>query len=323
VVQHRRVVQKSITTLADSQNWYWGENRGTASPVAIAPLLNWLVAGIHGAGPHLTPKTFQQGFFSTPASGGAATGNPLVPLTAYGRQTGLPYPLTCTAEPTSSHSGTTPPTGPASVTGIEAKGMAWYPNQGKRYKRDTIAKLSFGYFDTSNSIVAFDTRPPTAAAPVYAGTAQPARPRPAPRSQARRATTASSRVRTAREASACERGARAGVKIAAGEVRWMADYEFPVTLGRDFAGVVEQTGRAVRRPARLVARRRRQRTRTLQLQRDGKTQPREGPVRRCAARHGQAARVHIQRRYPLAAVGDALRAPATSHTQGKLGIVVV
>ena len=31
-------------------------------------------------------------------------------------------------------------------------------------------------------------------------------------------------------------------KIAAGDLSWIAEYEFPVTLGRDFAGVVEQTG---------------------------------------------------------------------------------
>jgi NADPH2:quinone reductase len=37
------------------------------------------------------------------------------------------------------------------------------------------------------------------------------------------------------------------LKTAAGDLRWLAAYEFPVTLGRDFAGVVEQTGGEVRR----------------------------------------------------------------------------
>ena len=132
---------KSTTTLTDPENWYWGESRGTASPVAIAPLVNWLLAGIHNAGPRLSPKTFEQGFFSVPAYGGAATGNPLVPLTAYGRQTGLPYPSYM-------YGGTDfvpfwfdpDTTGIASVTGTEGKGVAWYPDEGKRYRRDTIPR---------------------------------------------------------------------------------------------------------------------------------------------------------------------------------------
>jgi len=39
----------------------------------------------------------------------------------------------------------------------------------------------------------------------------------------------------------------ADAAIAAGMLRGMAEYEFPVTLGRDFAGVVEDVGSAVSR----------------------------------------------------------------------------
>ena len=60
-------------------------------------------------------------------------------------------------------------TGIASVTGTEGKGVAWYPDEGKRYKRDTIPKKPLAYFDESRSIISFDTRPPSAPAPVYAG----------------------------------------------------------------------------------------------------------------------------------------------------------
>ncbi|HEY7106666.1 MAG TPA: hypothetical protein VH986_09700 [Acidimicrobiia bacterium] len=156
--------------LADPENWYWGANQGTAAAVSVAPLLNWLVAGIHLAGPHLTPKTFQQGYFSAPAAGGAASGNPLTPLIAYGRQTGLPYPSYM-------YGGTDfvpfwydpDTTGIASVTGVSAKGVAWYPNQGMRYKADTVTEKSLGYFEKSNSIVSFETRPTAAPTPVYAG----------------------------------------------------------------------------------------------------------------------------------------------------------
>jgi hypothetical protein len=160
----------ALTALTDSENWYWGAGRATAASVSVLPLLNWLVAGIHGAGPRLTPTTFRQGFFSGPASGGAATGNPLTPLIAYGHQTGLPYPSYM-------YGGTDfvpfwydpDTTGVASVTGIDGKGVAWYPNQGKRYKADTITKTPLGFFEESNAITSFDTRPPSAPAPVYAG----------------------------------------------------------------------------------------------------------------------------------------------------------
>lgn len=39
----------------------------------------------------------------------------------------------------------------------------------------------------------------------------------------------------------------ADAAIAAGMLKGMAEYEFPVTLGRDYAGVVEQIGSAVSR----------------------------------------------------------------------------
>ena len=160
----------ALMALTDSENWYWGVNRATAASVSVLPLLNWLVSGIHAAGPRLTPTTFRQGFFSGPASGGAATGNPLTPLIAYGRQTGLPYPSYM-------YGGTDfvpfwydpDTTGVASVTGIEGKGVAWYPNEGKRYKADTITKTPLGYFEKSNAITSFETRPASAPPPMYAG----------------------------------------------------------------------------------------------------------------------------------------------------------
>jgi hypothetical protein len=60
-------------------------------------------------------------------------------------------------------------TGVASVTGIEGSGVAWYPNEGKRYKADTIGKTPLGYFEKSNAITSFETRPDSAPAPAYAG----------------------------------------------------------------------------------------------------------------------------------------------------------
>ena len=46
--------------------WFWGANNGTYS-VQGASWIGWVMAGIHAAGPNLTPKTFQQGLFALPA----------------------------------------------------------------------------------------------------------------------------------------------------------------------------------------------------------------------------------------------------------------
>ena len=67
--------QKSLTVSTNPLNWYWGETVGT-SAAAVPGHLTWLLTGIQAAGPNLTPKTFQQGLFSIPASGGAAPGVP-------------------------------------------------------------------------------------------------------------------------------------------------------------------------------------------------------------------------------------------------------
>ena len=82
--------QKSLTMLTNPLNWYWGESAGTSAS-AVPGHLTWLLTGIQAAGPKLTPKTFQQGLFSLPASGGAAQGYPTGGMTAYGKTAGLPY----------------------------------------------------------------------------------------------------------------------------------------------------------------------------------------------------------------------------------------
>ena len=51
----------------------------------------WLLAGIQAAGPNLTPKTFQQGLFAVPPSGGAAQNRTNSTLFGYGKGPKLPY----------------------------------------------------------------------------------------------------------------------------------------------------------------------------------------------------------------------------------------
>ena len=63
-------------------DWYWGQERHQGTSVTYASLgTRWLAYGIQYAGPKLTAKTFQQGYFATPARG----------ATAYGKTAGLPY----------------------------------------------------------------------------------------------------------------------------------------------------------------------------------------------------------------------------------------
>jgi len=61
-------------------DWYWGKSLGTSATYTyLGP--KWLAYGLQYAGPKLTAKTFQQGYFATPAR----------LTTAYGKTAGLPY----------------------------------------------------------------------------------------------------------------------------------------------------------------------------------------------------------------------------------------
>jgi hypothetical protein len=71
-------------------NWYWTANAGVYTTAAVSPLEE-LFAGIHMAGPKLTPQTFQAGMFSRPAVGGAAEGFVTAAMRAFGPAAKLPY----------------------------------------------------------------------------------------------------------------------------------------------------------------------------------------------------------------------------------------
>jgi len=148
--------------------WYWGEGVGTQVTSVVPRDLVWLMRGIHTAGPDLTPKTFQQGLFSIPATGGAASGYTTGALVGYGRTPGLPYdeymdlgldfaPVWWDAETTGLSNG----------TGVSGKGVNRYVDGGKRYRAGTWPKEQFAWFEDAGTVVDFPTRQtPT---PVYAG----------------------------------------------------------------------------------------------------------------------------------------------------------
>ena len=83
---------KSLSVQTNPLEWYWGAGVGTQVTSVVPRDLVWLMRGIHTAGPNLTPKTFQQGLFSIPATGGAASGyTDGQRWSGYGQTPGLPY----------------------------------------------------------------------------------------------------------------------------------------------------------------------------------------------------------------------------------------
>jgi hypothetical protein len=63
--------------------WYYGEGTSPPAPnqyALVAPPAAWLVAGLHMAGPDLTPETFARGLFRIPPRGGG----PSNPQVSYG-----------------------------------------------------------------------------------------------------------------------------------------------------------------------------------------------------------------------------------------------
>ena len=162
--------QQPLSTLTDPENWYWGVDAGTDGP-AVASNILWILSGMQAAGPKLTPKTFAQGLFAIPPSGGAAQHETDGYLSGYGKGPGLPYDEYAQNgldfapywwDPTT--------TGPSNGTGDEGKGVGWYANGAKRYKAGTWPKQQFDWFDKQTSVYKFDTR--QTPAPTYVGDCQ-------------------------------------------------------------------------------------------------------------------------------------------------------
>jgi hypothetical protein len=147
-------------------NWYFGEGTGTTTPRNLAAA-GWLMAGIHTAGPDLTPDTFQQGLFSIPASGGSISDNPLVAMTGFGGTTQLPYPgyfttpLDFAAEWISVDTEA-----PAPAIGAIGKPAQMFVNDAARYSAGNWPTEPIPFFDPSQAITDFATRPASVPTPV-------------------------------------------------------------------------------------------------------------------------------------------------------------
>ena len=184
-------------------NWYWGDALGTTAQASIPSRVGWVLNGIHAAGPDLTPKTFQQGLFSIPAHGGAASGYTTNFLVGYGRTPGLPYdeylqlgldfaPMWWDSDSTGASNG----------TGTQGKGVVRYIEGAKRYAaapgRPSRSRGSRRRERSSTS------RPPNRHSPCPPATAPDAPATAAPASQARRTPRGSWRKPAAREPSPSE-----------------------------------------------------------------------------------------------------------------------
>jgi hypothetical protein len=159
---------KSLTDQLDNQEWYWGAGVGTRVQNVVPRGILWFLQGVHAAGPNLTPRTFRQGHFSIPATGGAASGYPTGGMVGYGRTPGLPYdeyltlgldfsPMWWDAETT----------GRSNAIGVEGKGVVRYVDGAKRYRASTWPMRPFRWFEEDDTVIFFETRQtPT---PVYVG----------------------------------------------------------------------------------------------------------------------------------------------------------
>jgi hypothetical protein len=159
---------KSLTVQTNPLEWYWGAGVGTQVTSVVPRDLVWLMRGIHTAGPNLNAKTFQQGLFSIPAIGGAASGYTVGALVGYGRTPGLPYDeymdLGLDFSPVWWDGETT---GLSNGTGFEGKGVIRYVDGAKRYLAGTWPKKPFAWFEPEGSVIDFATR--QTPAPVYVG----------------------------------------------------------------------------------------------------------------------------------------------------------
>jgi hypothetical protein len=158
-------------------NWYWGPNQGvySAGTVGTLYLIN---AGVSLAGPKLTPETFQQGLFSMPLFGGAASDQLQSFMFAMGPAANLPYNEYSQVgldyaimwwNPTA--------TGKGKILFDEGTGRFAYVDGAKRYavgvKGAEWKKGEPKLFDESNSISQFDSLPASDAVPDYPCTGCP------------------------------------------------------------------------------------------------------------------------------------------------------
>ncbi|HEY7107073.1 MAG TPA: hypothetical protein VH986_11765 [Acidimicrobiia bacterium] len=148
--------------------WYWGPNAGAYSQGVFADF-ELLFAGIHMAGPKLTPQNFQAGMFSRPPTAGAAEGHVTDAARYYGKNAGLPYNEYLTGGDVAIVWWDSDTVGPSVAVNLpDAKGVYQFVDGAKRYKvGDLPANVGNLMFDKAKSIDVLPTTPPNELAPDY------------------------------------------------------------------------------------------------------------------------------------------------------------
>ncbi len=148
--------------------WYWGPNAGAYSQGLFADL-ELLFAGIHMAGPDLTPQNFKAGIFSRPPTGGVAEGHVTDAGRFYGKKAGLPYDEYLTGGDVTLVWWDPDTVGPSVAVNLpDAKGVYQFLGGAKRYRKGQMpSNVANLFFDKSASIFALDTTPPSDRAPDY------------------------------------------------------------------------------------------------------------------------------------------------------------
>jgi hypothetical protein len=146
--------------VTDVVGWYWGPTRGTSS-AGTTNLVNWFMSGISYAGPKLTPKTFQQGFFSVPGQGGAADNDPGSVQHGYGKTPGLPYDEYLRGSQDFTAAWWDPNVPGVSFGNLPpGQGGYFYLDNAKRYHAGTWPTKPMKFFDRSNSSNTITFPPP-------------------------------------------------------------------------------------------------------------------------------------------------------------------
>ena len=146
--------------------WYWGPNVGNYSQPVVTEF-ELLYAGIHMAGPKLTPETYKAGMFSRPAVGGAAEGQVTSTGRYYGKTGKLGYDEYLTGGDVAPIWWDTETVGPSVAVNLaDSAGVYQYLDGGKRYIKGQIPS-NVKFFDKSNSINVITTVPPKDVQPDY------------------------------------------------------------------------------------------------------------------------------------------------------------
>jgi hypothetical protein len=159
-------------------NWYWGAGyaRGadgrsqTSDDNQNGPAhseATVLFAGIHGAGPNLTPETFRDGVFALPPAGGASVGGKVSAQQSFGRHGFFPWDDYNAFDDFDEVYWDPTAVAPDLVTGQNTAGHYRHLNGGRRYTVDQWPAGEPKMFDPAGTEVFYFAYPPEDRPPDY------------------------------------------------------------------------------------------------------------------------------------------------------------